>query len=89
MPIDVTLEQVTIIKSILKKYFSSNTEIWIFGSRANGKPKKFSDFDIVINDHKPITLAIFAALNHDFDESNCHLKLTLWIGIRLLHLFRN
>lgn len=60
--------------------------MWIFGSRAKGKPKKFSDLDIVIDASQPMPLSLLAALNHDFDESNLPFKVDVvdWNNINEL-----
>ena len=54
-----------IITEILAKY---PYEFYVFGSRAKGKAKKFSDLDICFFDNIP--WSIRAHLDEDFEESN-------------------
>ena len=58
-----------IVKDILKKYLNSKkTNVWIFGSRANGKPRADSDLDLLFD--PPLSLETRAKLSEDFEESN-------------------
>ncbi len=54
-----------IIKNILQKYPYS---FYLFGSRAKGKAKKFSDLDIGFFD--PIPWNVRGHIDEDFDESD-------------------
>ncbi len=45
--IDIDKKYLKIIIDLLEKY-SSESEVWIFGSRVSGKLKKYSDTDMVI-----------------------------------------
>lgn len=67
--LDITPKQQAIIRKILHKYLPSNTKIWVFGSRANGTAKKFSDLDLVVDMDKSLTLDILANLHEEFSES--------------------
>lgn len=58
------------LKSTLKKYISDdNAKLYIFGSRAKGSHKEFSDIDIAIDTHKKIPDDILLKIILEFEES--------------------
>ena len=52
-------------------------EVWAFGSRVNGRPKPFSDLDLVLIDHEAISLDVRAKLVEAFSESDLPWKVDL------------
>lgn len=56
------------VKEILRRHVPDR-EVWLFGSRATGTAKKFSDLDLAIIGSTPLTLSQLAQLENDFDES--------------------
>jgi predicted nucleotidyltransferase len=44
--------------------------VWAFGSRVNGRAKKYSDLDIAVLSDKPLSLYDYATLKEAFDESD-------------------
>jgi uncharacterized protein len=71
--LDLQDEYITLIKTILLKYVA-NYEVWIFGSRVNGKAKKYSDVDLVIITDSPLPVLTMALLKEDFSASNLPYK---------------
>ena len=48
-----------------------NARIWVYGSRAKGRARRYSDLDLMLDDGgEPIPLRIMGDLDEDFDESN-------------------
>ena len=48
-----------------------DARIWVYGSRAKGRARRYSDLDLMLDDHgKPILLNVMGDLDEDFDESN-------------------
>ncbi len=43
--------------------------VWVFGSRAGGKPKPYSDLDLAIEGSMPLAADRFDALREAFSES--------------------
>ncbi len=66
----MTEKERLIIQSILKRYLPEKTSVWVFGSRAQGPARRFSDLDLLL-DHpgKPLPTAIWALMANTFDES--------------------
>jgi len=74
---DITPEQVKIIRQILKKQLPVNTKVWLFGSRATKAKKEFSDLDLAIDSNQTLSLSIMASLEHDFSESDLPYKVDI------------
>lgn len=75
--IDILPSHLKIVKDILEKYLPANATVWVFGSRATGKAKKFSDLDLAIDIGKPISSSIMTELAFDFEESDLPYKVDL------------
>lgn len=59
------------IKNILFKFLDPQKDkAFIFGSRASGKPRKFSDIDIGVKSNKQINSITLSNIEEAFEESN-------------------
>ena len=59
------------IKSILLKYPELNDKhIFIYGSRATGKNRKYSDIDLGIEGNQPLSATTYVSLQQDFVDSD-------------------
>lgn len=76
MKIDLDPAYLKVIKDILSKSVPGNA-VWVFGSRINGKAKKFSDIDLAIITSKPLSLNIMTKLQDSFSESNLPIKVDI------------
>ena len=48
-----------------------DARIWVYGSRANGRARRYSDLDLMLDDlGKTIPTRVMGDLDEDFDESN-------------------
>ena len=45
-------------------------QVFIFGSRAKGKARKFSDYDIGVTGKKPLNFKKIAQINEELEESD-------------------
>ncbi|MBY0280912.1 MAG: nucleotidyltransferase domain-containing protein [Alphaproteobacteria bacterium] len=76
--IDMTPDQAKIVKKILKTILSPESKVWVFGSRAKGKTKPFSDLDLAIDcEQKPLSIETMADLREAFDESELPYKVDI------------
>lgn len=67
-----------IIRDIIFQFINPNEyQVFIFGSRATGKAKKFSDYDIGIEGKKPIAWETMALVKEMFEESDLPFKVDL------------
>lgn len=74
--IDLTPAQWASISVILERHLADR-QIWAFGSRATRNAKPYSDLDLAIIGEQPVSIALLAALAHDFTESNLPFKVDL------------
>ncbi|MEN9902091.1 MAG: hypothetical protein RL651_755 [Pseudomonadota bacterium] len=58
-----------IVTEILRRHVP-DADVLVFGSRATGKAKKFSDLDLCIKAAKPLGLDLSSALAEDFAQSD-------------------
>jgi type I restriction enzyme S subunit len=65
-----------IVRAILQRHVPGR-EVWLFGSRATGTAKPFSDIDLAILGTQPLPLATLAALVDDFSESDLPFKVDI------------
>ncbi len=74
--IDLKSDFLEIVLSIIQKYIPDK-EVWAFGSRVNGKAKKFSDLDLVIVDDIPLNREVLINLEEAFQESDLRIKVDI------------
>lgn len=78
MAIDVSPEQLAIVKSILHEQLPAGSQVWAFGSRAVFATKPQSDLDLAIDaNHAPLGLSVMSQLAEAFDESSLPFKVDL------------
>jgi len=65
-----------IVMNIITKYIPEK-EVWAFGSRINGKAKKFSDLDLVIVSNIPLNREVLINLKQAFEESDLPIKVDI------------
>ncbi len=80
---DIKPTHFTIIKSVLKKHISADTQVFVFGSRAKNNARPYSDLDLLLRDNKPLSMQLLANLAFDFEESDLPYKVDLvdWMSI--------
>ena len=66
------------ISEIIGKYLDpGDYSVFVFGSRAEGKAKKFSDFDIGVQGGKPLPALTKALIEEELEESDIPLTVDL------------
>lgn len=73
----LSAEELALVRSILREHLPEGTEAGVFGSRAGGEPKPWSDLDLVMEGPSPLPLPVIAALAEAFDESALPFKVDL------------
>lgn len=68
--IDIKPEHLKIVHNILLQHLPAHSKVWVFGSRAKGNAKKFSDLDLVIDAGKSLPGQTMTNLAFDFEESD-------------------
>ena len=68
--IDLTPEHHAQVLDIIRRRLP-DARIWVYGSRAKGRARRYSDLDLMLDDHgKTIPTRVMGDLDEDFDESN-------------------
>lgn len=63
------------IRKIIFQFLSPNEyQVFIFGSRASGKARKYSDYDIGILGKKPVPLKVLGKIEEALEESDLPYK---------------
>lgn len=57
--------------------FLPDAKFFVFGSRARGDQKKYSDLDLAIENHESIPLKILMQIQENFDQSSLPFKVDL------------
>lgn len=71
--IDLDQEQLEEIRSILREQLP-NARAWAYGSRVQGRAKRFSDLDLAIQGEAELELRELFALKDAFSESDLPIK---------------
>lgn len=65
------------VRAILARHLPAGITAWVFGSRAGGRPKPWSDLDLALDGGAPLPLPLLAELAEAFDESPLPWKVDL------------
>lgn len=68
--IDIAPEHLAQVRAILADHLPASVEVLVFGSRARGGAKRFSDLDLALKDVGPLDPAVMAHLVDAFEESS-------------------
>lgn len=78
MKLDIQPDDLETIRAILREHLPAGAKVWVFGSRAKGNAKKYSDLDLAIQlQDAALTLELLTALSHAFEESALPYKVDL------------
>jgi len=71
------------VLGILAAHLPPGSAAWVFGSRATGRARPFSDLDLAIDAGRRLTLDELATLSEAFSESDLPYKVDVvdWQGI--------
>lgn len=65
------------VRSILRAHLPEDVAVAVFGSRAGGQVKRFSDLDLVLEGPAPLPFSLLGMLAEAFDESLLPFKVDL------------
>lgn len=74
--IDITESQLHIVQSILASQLPT-IKVWAFGSRIKGTAKPYSDLDLALLTHTPLTIRQQRKLEEAFSDSDLPFKVDL------------
>jgi predicted nucleotidyltransferase len=68
--IDITPEHRQLVIDILREYLPSDVAVWVFGSRATGRARRYSDLDLAIDAGRQLSFDETGALSEAFSDSD-------------------
>lgn len=86
--IDLAPKDLHLVKEILHHYLPTH-EIWVFGSRIEGRAKPFSDLDLVIKTETPMPLSVLAEVAEALSESVLPIRVDILDWSRLSDGFKH
>lgn len=69
--------ELSIVRHILRTHLPKNVSVHVFGSRAVGRPKEWSDLDLVLEGPTALPLALVAELAETFEGSDLRWKVDI------------
>jgi uncharacterized protein len=75
--IDLPEDYRLLVLHIIRANLPRSTKIWVFGSRATGRARRYSDLDLTIDAGRPLTLDEIAKLTEAFCDSDLPFKVDL------------
>jgi predicted nucleotidyltransferase len=66
-----------LVLNILRAHLPTTTKAWVFGSRATGRARRYSDLDLAIDAGRRLTLDEIAALTEAFSDSDLPYRVDL------------
>jgi predicted nucleotidyltransferase len=67
---DITEAHAQIVRDILRAHLPECAHVWVFGSRATGRARAYSDLDLAIDAGRRLTLDEAAMLREAFSDSD-------------------
>ena len=67
--LELSPEQAAIVQAILLARLPRPSQVWVFGSRATGKARRFSDLDLAIDAGRRLAASEAESLREAFAES--------------------
>ena len=75
--IDLLADHRRLVLDILRANLPGSAKAWVFGSRATGRARRYSDLDLAIDAGRRLTLDEIAGLAGAFSESDLPFKVDL------------
>ena len=86
-PLDLKERHLAMVRAILDAHVPG-CEVWVYGSRAAGAAKPYSDLDLVIVDKEPLPVRTLALLENAFEESDLPFRVDVVDWAHLSESFR-
>ena len=68
--VDMAAGDRRLVQNIVAAHLPAVSKVWVFGSRAAGGARRYSDLDLAIDAGRPMTLDETASLAEAFSESD-------------------
>jgi uncharacterized protein len=77
LPIALQAKHRRLVLDVLRANLPARTKTWVFGSRATGRARRFSDLDLAIDAGRRLTLDEIAVLSEAFCDCDLPYKVDL------------
>ena len=75
--LDLPADERRLVLAILAAHLPDGATAWVFGSRATGRARRYSDLDLAVDAGRPLTLDETAQLSEAFRESDLPYRVDL------------
>ena len=86
--IDIRPDHASMVRDILVARLPEGVSVWVFGSRATGQARPYSDLDLALQAAEPLSAAIIHDLADDFTECDLPFKVDVLDLNRVASSFR-
>lgn len=86
--IHLTDSELDEVRDILNRRLPPDVSVFVFGSRAGGRVKPWSDLDLLLESHEPLSIRVLGDLAENFDRSRLPWKVDLVVGASISPEFR-
>ena len=75
--IEMTPADLAIVRDRLAAHLPAGVQVWVFGSRATGMARRYSDLDLALEGISALDLGLLSQLADALSESNLTIKVDL------------
>ena len=75
--IDLHPDHAAIVRAIPRAHLPPGVQVFVFGSRAQGGARRYSDLDLALQWHRPLGIALLGAMAEALSESDLPFKVDL------------
>ena len=75
--LDLQPDHAAIVRAILREYLPPGTRVHVFGSRAHGRARRYSDLGLALVSDRPLGIALLGAIAEALSESDLPFKVDL------------
>lgn len=75
--LDLHPEHAAILRDILRRYLPPGTRVLVFGSRAHGAARQYSDLDLALEWERPLGFDVTGAIAEALSESDLPYRVDL------------
>lgn len=75
--LDLRPEHAAMVRAILRARLPAGVHVHVFGSRARGGARRYSDLDLALEWDRPLGIALLGAINEALSESDLPFKIDL------------
>jgi predicted nucleotidyltransferase len=68
--LDMRQEHVAVVQHVLRQYLPAGTQAFVFGSRAHGAARPYSDLDLALEWSRPLELDLLGQIAEALSESD-------------------